>query len=286
MKLKNLITAAAVTCLTSTFAYAQDAQPTGLYAGANAGVAMLNDLDVTYYDAGGTLGGTGGQDTLAGELDFKKGPTFGGVVGYDLGMLRTDLEFSFARNKLRSFTAERLNGAAINLTPGDRQNACNALGLCAGSGNTFEVDGGRVRQLNGMANAWIDLPLGGLTPYAGGGVGFSNFKIEGEDKTRFAWQLGAGAALQLSRALAVTADYRHREARRTNVEFDAVSGLRFGKPKTDTVTLGLRAYFGGRTAEPVREYAPPPAAPVPEYTPPPPVYTPPPAPAPRPGERG
>jgi opacity protein-like surface antigen len=230
----------------ATAAHAQEGEAKGFYGGLNVGVAGINDVDVTYYDAGGTFGGTGPQDTFGGTFGEKSAATFGGTLGYDFGMLRTDLEISYARNRINSFTVVNVNGAPITLTPADRQDVCDYLELdtCGGSGNTFAIDGGGLRQLNGMANLWFDLPVGGgLVPYAGGGVGISGLEVDGEGKARFAWQLGAGAAFHLNPRLAVTADFRHREASSTTVEYDAASGLRISKLRTNSLTLGLRAYF-------------------------------------------
>jgi opacity protein-like surface antigen len=291
MKSKYLAAALAATCLTSTMAYAQDAQPTGLYVGANAGIAKVDDVDVTVFTESGAFGGIGAEDTLEGEADLKDAVTFGGVVGYDFGMLRADVEVSYARNKVRSLTLEGVNGQPVTLTPVDRADLCDFLdATCGGSGNTFTVDGVRARQLNALANLWVDLPLGPVTPYVGGGIGVGGFEVEGEGEAKFAWQLGAGAALQLTPALALTADYRHRRIDNSRIEADEATGVRFGKLKTNAFTAGLRFYFGGSPVEAAPEYVPAPPPPAPVYTPTPePTYTPPPPPPvtdARTGERG
>ena len=225
--------------------HAEDAQPTGFYGALNVGIANLNDADVTYYDDGGTFGGTGTQDTFDGTFGFKNAATFGGTLGYDFGPVRSDIEITYARNKARSFTINRVNGQAVTLDAGDRADVCDYLeaDTCGGSGNTFQFDGSRARQLNALANVWVDLPLGRVVPYAGGGVGIAGFEVDGEGKGKFAWQLGAGAAYHVAPAVAVTADFRHRQTGSTTIEFDNVSGLRLGKLKTDAFTVGLRAYF-------------------------------------------
>jgi opacity protein-like surface antigen len=229
----------------ATTAHAQDAQPTGFYGELNVGVANLNDANITYYDDGGTFGGTGAQDTFDGTFDFKSAATFGGKLGYDFGPVRTDLEITYARNKAKAFTINRVNGQPVTLSASDRADVCDYLeaDTCGGSGNTFQFDGSRARQLNALVNLWADLPLGRFVPYAGGGVGIAGYEVDGEGKGKFAWQLGAGAAYHVSPTVAVTADYRHRQNGKTTIEFDNVSGVRLGKLKTDAFTLGLRAYF-------------------------------------------
>lgn len=219
-------------------AMAQDAEAdTGFYAGANVGVSMLSDVDVDIYDAVDTVGTT---------FDNKSAVTFGGVVGYDFGMIRADVEAQYSRHKVKSLTVNTLNGSAVTFDPLDRADFCLAViedPACAGSGNTFELDGSRIRELSAMGNLWVDLPLGAITPYAGGGVGVAGYEIDGEGKAKFAWQLGAGAAFKLSDALELTADYRHRQIGHTDVAFDASSGFRVGKLKTDSLTAGVRFRF-------------------------------------------
>lgn len=247
--MRTLLKAAALVAalVAPASAFAQDADETGFYASLNAGVASLGDTDITYYDRGGTFGGAGAQDTAVARYDLKSAFTFGGTVGYDFGPVRGDLEVSYARNKIKSTTIKSVNGTAVTtLSAADRQDVCDYLEAttCGGSGTTFTIDGSRVRQLSAMANVWADIPVGGVvTPYVGGGVGVAGFEVEGEGKARFAWQLGAGAAFRLSDGIELTADYRHRETGKFTIEWDANSGTRVGKLKTDAFTAGLRFRF-------------------------------------------
>jgi opacity protein-like surface antigen len=241
----TILTALALAAIPSA-ALAQDEADQGFYAGVNAGVAMLGDAHVTYYDAGGTFGGSGSTDTASGTFDVKSAATFGGVVGYDFGTIRADLEVNYSRHKIRSLTLNQLNGAPVTLSAADRQDVCDYLEAdsCGGSGNTFNIGGSRIRELSAMGNLWLDLPISDrIVPYAGGGIGVGGFEVDGDGKAKFAWQLGAGAALKLSRHVWLTADYRHREVARTTVDWDATSGFMLGKLKTDSLTAGLRFRF-------------------------------------------
>lgn len=235
--------------LAASAAQAQDANAdtdTGFYMAVGAGVSTLSDPDVTYYDAGGTFGGTGARDTASARLDTSSAATFGGALGYDFGTVRADIEVAYVKNTIKSLTFISLNGSTVTLTPAQRADVCDYLEAttCGGSGNTFTVDGSRVRQLSAMGNLWLDLPLGSsITPYVGGGVGISGFEVDGEGKGKFAWQLGAGLAINLSPGLALTADYRHRVVSRTNVEYDSASGYQISSLKTDSITAGLRVTF-------------------------------------------
>lgn len=225
---------------------AQEADGTGFYMGLDVGLSNVNDAEITYYDAGGTFGGSGSQDTAVGSIDTDSAVSFGGVLGYDFGTLRTDLEIDYARNKISAFTVNSVNGSAVALTAADRAEICDYLEAdsCGGSGNTFVFDGSRVRQLSAMANLWLDLPIGSvITPYAGGGIGIAGFEVDGEGTGKFAWQIGAGIAANVSPATALTLDFRHREVGRSTIEYDGSSGFELGRLKTNTFSAGIRFTF-------------------------------------------
>lgn len=237
--------AALTTLAAASAAQAQDAD-SGFYVAARVGSASLSDPDVTYYDAGGTFGGTGTSDTATASFKTKSAVTFGGTLGYDFGMIRADLEVDYSRHKIESLTFKNVNGAAVTLSVADRADVCDYLeaSTCGGSGNTFVIDGSRIRQLSAMGNLWVDIPVGGtITPYVGGGLGIAGFEVDGEGKGKFAWQLGAGVAVNVSATVAVTVDYRHRQVGRTAVEYDSASGFEIEKLKTDAITAGLRFTF-------------------------------------------
>lgn len=225
---------------------AQENDGTGFYLGLDVGLANVSNADVRYYDEGGTFGGTGAQDSFEGSFDLDSAVNFGGVLGYDFGTIRTDLEIDYSRNKISSFTINRVNGSTVTLTAADRDEVCDYLEAdsCGGSGNTFAFDGSRVRQLSAMANLWLDLPIGSsITPYAGGGVGISGFEVDGEGEGKFAWQIGAGVAANLSPTTALTIDFRHRQVARTEIDYGDSSGFELGKLKTNTISAGVRFTF-------------------------------------------
>lgn len=240
-------TISVIAAMLSSSAYAQDSSDTkGLYFEAELGAASLSDPVVTYYDAGGTFNGTGTTDTATARLDTKSAATFGGSLGYDFGSIRAELAVSYGKHKIDSLTFQSLNGAPVTLTAADRADVCDYLeaDTCGGSGNTFTIPGSRVRQLSAMGNLWLDLPVGkSIVPYVGGGVGISGFEVDGEGKGKFAWQLGAGVAFQLSDSIALTGNYRHREVAKSTIEYDASSGFTVSKLKTDSFTAGIRLTF-------------------------------------------
>lgn len=227
-------------------ALAQDADDTGFYIGLDVGLSNVNEADITYYDVGGTFDGTGAQDTAEASIDTAGAVGFGGVLGYDFGTIRADIEIDYSRNKIDSLTFISLNGVPVTLDATDRLDVCDYLeaDTCSGSGNTFEFDGSRVRQISAMGNIWIDLPVGsGITPYAGGGLGIAGFEFDGEGTGKFAWQVGAGIAANLSSTTALTLDFRHRQVGRTNIAFDQNSGFELGRLKTNTISAGVRFTF-------------------------------------------
>lgn len=227
-------------------ASAQDADGTGFYLGVDIGLASVGDSELTYYDEGGTFGGTGTQDTAVGSIDTDSAVSFGAVLGYDFGALRSDIEIDYSRNKISAFTINSVNGSTVTLSAADREEICDYLeaDTCGGSGNTFTFDGSRVRQLSAMANVWLDLPIGSsITPYAGGGVGIAGFEVDGEGKGKFAWQIGAGIAANLSPSTALTLDFRHRQVARTTIDYGDNSGFELGRLKTNTFSAGIRFTF-------------------------------------------
>lgn len=248
--MRNLLSLSAVgaALIFSSAAQAKgDDQEKGLYVALAGGVASANDTRIQYYDVGGTFGGSGATDTADATLDFAASGEARGVVGYDFGMFRGDVEIAYARNKIRALTINRLNGAAVTLTPGDAADVCDYLEVagCSLTGNTIAFsNGGGVRQLSALANVWVDLPIGKVvTPYVGGGVGVAGFEYGGEGKAGFAWQLGAGVAVHVARHIALTADFRHRDAKGARLAYDSVSGFEVGRVRTNSVSAGLRFTF-------------------------------------------
>lgn len=232
--------------LISAPARAESGDDQGFYIGLDIGSASLKDPAITYYDVGGTFGGTGTRDTASATLDTKSALTIGGTLGYDFGPVRSDIEIDYSRHKIDSLTFVAINGAPRTLVAADRTDVCDFLeaDTCGGSGNTFVFAGSRVRQLSVMGNLWLDIPVGGsFVPYVGGGVGIAGFEVDGEGKGKFAWQLGAGAAIKVSSGTALTIDYRHRQTSATTIEYDSASGYNIGKLKTDGITAGVRFTF-------------------------------------------
>jgi opacity protein-like surface antigen len=249
MNTKLILIACGFAAALPSAALAQDnAGQKGVYVSLQAGVAKVNDVDLTYFDEGGTFGGTGAQDNARFKTDLKSAFAINGAIGYDFGLIRADIEVAYSRNKVKGLAIKSINGTAITLSPADREEVCDYLETdsCGGSGNSFDVDGGKLRQASVMGNLWVDIPTGSpVTPYVGGGLGISGFEFDGEGKGRFAWQLGAGVAFELSPSAAITLDYRHRQAKGATITDDEFEdyAVRVGKIRTNTFSAGVRFRF-------------------------------------------
>lgn len=71
-----------------------------------------------------------------------------------------------------------------------------------------------------MLNAFYDIDIGSkVTPYIGGGIGYAKLKLDDQywkdaygkdiDDNNFAWQIGAGVAVELTDNVSVDAGYRY-----------------------------------------------------------------------------
>jgi opacity protein-like surface antigen len=105
-----------------------------------------------------------------------------------------------------------------------------------------------------FANAFFDIPLGWIiTPYVGGGLGVAwvDYRTSGElgfvdgsasdDRTNFAWNLGAGLAWEFTQNMALDFNYRYVDAGEGRVSTD------LGRSESDIFLheflLGLRFTF-------------------------------------------
>lgn len=242
----HLFIAALAASTIATAATAAETDKKGFYIAGGVGIATLQSTDIGYYDAGGTFGGSGAQDRVDGKLRFKSATEFAGTLGYDFGSIRFDVQVSYARNAAKSLEVLSLNGTPVTLDAGDIADICDYLEAtpCSGSGNSIAFEGGKVRRASGLASLWFDFPIGSsITPYVGGGAGIAGFEVDGEGKAGFAWQLGAGAAINVASGVAITLDYRFRNANGAQIAYDANSGFDIGRQKSQSFATGLRFTF-------------------------------------------
>ena len=234
-----------------------------VYGSLNVGGSTTSDVSSSIYAPSGAIFGEGpvviptgsaevqpaalatpsGSDAITGSYDVKPAVAVSGSAGLDWGMFRTELELAYSQATVRGFHVDSLTSGGGNTT--SFADACAYLSdTCPASGNFIPLAGVKLRQLSGMANAWVDSPVGGkIEPYLGGGVGFNDIRVNGQSKTKFAWQVGGGLAWWLQPKLALTADVRYRETDPITIDLGAGSGATFGRVKTVTYGAGLRYRF-------------------------------------------
>jgi opacity protein-like surface antigen len=182
----------------------------GFYIAPKLGYSLLNFDDPELSGAGQSI-----------SLSDKEDDVWGGglALGYDMARrgglpVRVEIE-GFLRDRGtkswdRSFTEENGNGVAT-LTTRNRATVSTLF-----------------------ANAYFDIPLGWmLTPYVGGGLGISfidyrtNLSLGGvqeasssDDRTNFAWNLGAGLAWGFTQNMALDLNYRYVDAGRGRTDVD------------------------------------------------------------------
>jgi opacity protein-like surface antigen len=253
-----VISATILTAMSATSAYAD----TGIYGSLNLNGVSTSDVGTVIYAPNGAIFGVNtagsesvpnpapaGSDSIQGAWDIK--PAFGvsGAVGVDFGMVRAEAEVAYSRSTVRTFNVTQIatgTGATSTDFQDGAPEACFFLGVtnCPTVGNAVALEGTRVRQLAAMANVWVDIPVGEkIEPYVGGGIGLVGIESDGEGKTAFAWQVGAGVAYNVSEKFAITADFRHRESNRINLDAGGGFGANFGRVKSNTYGLGVRVKF-------------------------------------------
>jgi opacity protein-like surface antigen len=169
---------------------------------------------------------------------FKTGFVVGGNYGVDWGTFRTEIELGFRQNKaskahvVLSYTYYGSNYGPYVSNP------------------TIDV---AMRTYSLMANVWYDfhdvLP-GGVTPYVGGGIGGAMVQVSGKYGTTklnennssvFAWQLGAGASMPVSDSMKLYLDYRYFNAPGANLTLRPSLKLTHEfSASSHTVLVGLR----------------------------------------------
>jgi opacity protein-like surface antigen len=187
--------------------------------------------------------------TIAGKVSVKTAAEIKATVGYDFGLVRADAEVSYSRGRVNAVSLTSVGGTT---NPNDANSVefasliCGGFvadGSCTQSGNVVSVKGGsKIRQINALANVWVDLPIAErFHPYVGGGLGIAGFESEGEGRSVFAWQVGAGLAFDVTPQIALTVDYRHRQTSKLKDAFDI--GVDLGRATTNTYGAGVRFQF-------------------------------------------
>jgi opacity protein-like surface antigen len=184
------------------------------YLGVQVGGTWVDDADLS--DQTGSFG----------EAEFDTGFNVGVTGGVDCGPGRYELELTYRQNDF-----DQISDPGFGSLPVD----------------------GDISALAFMANAFWDIATGSpVTPYLGGGIGVANVSINDlgafgvpfadDDDTVFAYQVGAGVALELNPNMALDLGYRYFAT--SDPEFTDVDGFKFeSEYKTHNASLGLRIMF-------------------------------------------
>ena len=213
---------------------------------------------------------TGLGSTMDGDVSYKDGYVFGGVLGYDFGGFRLEGEVAHRYNKAKAF----------NITNDGGVGTAAGVGTLSGA---YDATGGAAKVTSAMANGYVDFgPDWVVHPYLGAGIGvagarFSDMRVGTADfvqgsNTVLAYQGIAGLRWAISDAVDLVADYRYFATGHINVGDGRNFGVRVDKYRSHTVMIGLHYKFGGpeqkTAAEPEMAVAPAPApAPAPYVEP-------------------
>jgi OmpA-OmpF porin, OOP family len=232
------------------------------YVGVEGGAMIVEDLQLDI----GTLNDVG-------SINHDYGYDVGGLVGYDFGGFRTEVEVSY-RKAASDQTAISRGGIPTGPTS-------------AVSNGNFNTNGS-TSALSFMLNGLLDFgDDDGIQGFVGGGVGVARTKVLNvlaapawlnDSDTGFAWQALAGVRAPLSGNWDAGLTYRLFNAGDADL-VDRLGRAISTKMRSHSILGTLTYNFGG--AEPVEEtpMAPPPeVAPPPVVAPPPPQVVAPPAP--------
>lgn len=232
------------------------ARDDAFYIGAELGPMIVEDID---FDIGAL-------DNAA-SVDHEYGWDAGGVIGYDFGGFRVEVEGSYRRADV------------------DGINASTTLPVVTAAGATvttpagnYDYAGGRTSALSFMLNGLLDFgPDDGLQGFVGGGVGVARVKARyalntngnllNDSDTVFAYQALAGIRAPLTDNIDVTVKYRFFNADDVKL-VDALNRSNEARFRSHSVLGGLTFNFGTPTPPPP---PPEPVAPPPPPPPPPPA---------------
>ena len=168
------------------------------YVSVFGGINLYNEADIT-----DKFLVAGVQATGEGSLDTDRGHVVGFTIGKRFDNISVELELSHRENDLDDFDFDTISAVGTTL----------ALNL----GN-IPLEGTHSSR-SALINAWVDLPMGNIRPYFGGGLGVTDVNLEidtisgatsnfDESDTVMAFQLGAGLKFAVSDNVSLDLGYR------------------------------------------------------------------------------
>lgn len=231
------------------------------YVGASTGLTLPNDSKnigefTATVPATATAGAIPSGTSLAWDTEFKNGYNISGQIGHRFdGGFRVEGELNYSRSSIDGHRNVTVGGANIDgadvsiLTRGAPAATNPTVGTVVGA------PGGKLENYGAFANGYFDFNSGGsFQPYVGGGVGFQKVKVDYQpsgvdigqgDKTKFAYQLMAGATYKMGPGLEIFGQYNYRDAGRTKFGLDLLPADLSVQNKQSIVSLGLRIPLGG-----------------------------------------
>jgi opacity protein-like surface antigen len=174
---------------------------TGFYIGVTGGANWSDDTDFTV--------GPFGSSIFTWNSDPDTGYFVGAAIGSDLGQMMSGLRVEGEAG----YRSNSVDGVWL-----DNIAASPTTGLLDYDQDTFSV----------LVNLWLDIPVGGVEPYIGGGIGWADTNAEGSyicvaggcagtaipfdfSDDGFAWQAGAGINFPISPNMKLGVGYRYFE---------------------------------------------------------------------------
>ena len=133
-----------------------------------------------------------------GTVTFKQGYDVDVNAGYDFGMFRVEGELGYKHAKVNHFNTDIDFFQAVNSGAKTSFLTTDDLGFSK-----------KVSVLSGMVNGMFEIgDDAGWSGFAGGGIGYAQFKELGDSEDKFAWQAFAGVRAAVTDTIDVGIKYR------------------------------------------------------------------------------
>ncbi len=258
----SLVPIAVLAAAIAAPAAAQSEDKSGPYFGVSGGIALPSDSDNSgEFDAAVPATADFAEIPEATELEwqseFNNGFAISGQAGYAFeNGFRVELEGSYTEYNVDSHSGLTVGGADIDgvdsavLTRGAADPANPLVGDVLADGQ------GKVKNFGLFANAFYDIDTGSaFTPYVGAGVGYqwtdaeyapSAVLVGDDDDGAFAYQLMAGASVELSDSAELFGQYTYREnLEDADIPLTLLPATLGVESQQSILSAGVRFKFGG-----------------------------------------
>jgi len=232
------------------------------YVGGSIGVGLQDDSDNSGSTGAFTTGNLGDGSTLdvaegtayGWQTEFDSGIALSGEAGlkYD-GGLRSGIEVVYTQADVDTHSGVTLAGGDIGgIDAAALAGAADPLGVSVAD---LVADGqGDITTVGVFANAYYDFNRDGqVQPYVGAGIGFLDVDVEyspsgvgiiDDGETKFAYQLKAGASVQVTDTWELYGEYAYRASDDIEVNNDLFPGTLDIENTQNIFSIGARYTFG------------------------------------------